>query len=785
MRLLNNIKTNIITLSFFTLPLLYALCFGANIQAQETVANGLDVVRYDNSVLTFRFTTGVPTLQSAGNGYHILSLASTNGYSRQPGAPMLPQTSTMMALTGRCRYDISIVDTVWESFDLATLAGMPSPVIMPAATARVKSIEPSAALPDPAVYGTDRMQGSPLVKTEELGTMRGSDIIRLVISPIRYNPVQSRVEVCRQMEVTIRFTSCGEKTPVAAESLNPMLNGLPMIVRTAGSDDRKEYHNQLNYSNSPYCYMVVTPKRYHNTLKPFLRWKRQEGYLVEEHYCDGETSEQIRDFLKTRYDSASVEHPAPLFILLVGDVDDIPSWPGRQRIQGIDTHRTDLYYSEFTDDNLPDAILGRLPVNDTAELKEIVKKTVEYERFRLADSSHLRRCLLVAGKENRIPAPTTTNGQVNRLKQAIIDFDSTIDTLCYYNPTSDSLSDDIKRTWESGVGYVNYTAHCKYFGWSHPLINSDYIDTMPTEGHYFLAINNCCRSNAIFGDCFGEHLLRKEGGGAIGVIGATNETLWDEDYYWSVGGNGEPQIDPQYDSLMPGAIDRLLHKHGETPESQAATQGQIVIGGNWAVSASGSPYDAFYWEIYSLLGDPSLMPYIGIPATMSITTDSLAIGDTTVTLHGTAGARVAATWNDTLYGISTIDSSGHASMHLVRPFHGNITFTATAQYRKPVQHSIIMHPEDPIGIHTVEKTQEYNIFPNPSSSSVTIEGFSEPTQILIVDIYGREVANHHVAAHERLILNTDSFHKGIYGIIFYTQQGNRHLTKSTRRLIIK
>ena len=84
MRLLNNIKTNIITLSFFTLPLLYALCFGANIQAQETVANGLDVVRYDNSVLTFRFTTGVPTLQSAGNGYHVLSLASTNGYSRQP-----------------------------------------------------------------------------------------------------------------------------------------------------------------------------------------------------------------------------------------------------------------------------------------------------------------------------------------------------------------------------------------------------------------------------------------------------------------------------------------------------------------------------------------------------------------------------------------------------------------------------------------------------------------------------------------------------------------------------
>ena len=155
---------------------------------------------------------------------------------------------------------------------------------------------------------------------------------------------------------------------------------------------------------------------------------------------------------------------------------------------------------------------------------------------------------------------------------------------------------------------------------------------MRQNGMPFVSINNCCRANEFIGDCFGEHLLRKANGGAIGAIGASNETLWDEDYYWVVGAHGMPTSTPQYDSIALGAFDRLLHNHSESQQNQASTQSQIVNAGNWAVAASGSPFSDFYWEIYSLLGDPSLMPFIGAAKVSTLNIDSVAAYDTTITL---------------------------------------------------------------------------------------------------------------------------------------------------------
>ena len=769
----------------YVFAVVLSICAINHVNAQEGPTEGMHVERFDSQTLYFRFALNNLTTRSTDSGYCFLEASATNSYSRQAGEPMLPLYQTMVALPYSGDYTVSIEGEIWDTFSLPQLCSGGSAIIAPAPPARIKSLELKPLVADATVYDADNMYSMPTVQLKTIGTMRGNRVARLTLSPIRYNPVRQIIEVCRKMEVSIQFNTSGKGEIQRSAQLNPMLQGVPLLTPEATAmNDGKEYTNNLHDSDTPYRYMVITPERYSQSLIPFIKWKQQEGYIVEEHYCDGETKEQIKAFLQARYDTASDYHPAPLFILLVGDVYDIPAWPASQHIQGIDLHQTDLFYAEYTGDYLPDAVLGRLPANDTAELRAIIEKTLAYEKFQFADSSHLQRCLIVAGKESTPPAPTATNGQVNRLKQLFTEFDSTIDTLCFYNPSSDSLADNIKQEWEAGVGYVNYTAHCKYFGWTHPLITSDYVDNLPTDGHYFLSINNCCRSNAFIGDCFGEHLLRLPNGGAIGVIGATNETLWDEDYYWSIGGTGNPTLNPQYDSLLPGALDRLLHNHGEPLVAHVKTQGQIVTAGNWAVTASGSSFDAFYWEIYELLGDPSLMPYIGLPSEQTLEIDSLSIGDTIVSLYGSANSRIAATWNDTLFGICTIDSNGAATMTLDKPFHGNILFTATAQYRKPLQHAIIMRPEDTLEI-SIPQQKKYRVFPNPASNEITIDGFDQPTTIVIADLIGQKQLQVDAKSGETLHIDSLNLPKGVYCILFYSNKNSYQQLLAAQRLVIR
>ena len=103
--------------------------------------------------------------------------------------------------------------------------------------------------------------------------------------------------------------------------------------------------------------------------------------------------------------------------------------------------------------------------------------------------------------------------------------------------------------------------------------------------------------------------------GAIGFIGCSNDSYWDDDYYWAVG-PGIISADPTYDASGLGAYDRLFHTHGESPSDWYFTMGQINYAGNLAVSASHISNKKYYWETYNLIGDPSVIPIIGTPVNL-------------------------------------------------------------------------------------------------------------------------------------------------------------------------
>lgn len=656
------------------------------VTAQKSHPEGLSLVREHNNLLQFEYGIGELVFTPVEQGTVILHATGSNTHSMEAGKPMLPQYSHIIAIPADSDPTVTIENEVWEEHTLREWDIEGQLCMTP--QYQLKSMSPSAYLP---CESDDTLYRLPLVQITQIGEMRGMKIMRITISPIAYDPSGHRLSICSHLGATINYNSSKPNDDLTTRQLLQS-DALTVFLTPKAAHSRKDYTNQIVAETRPYSYVVVAPSQYRRGLQPLISWKRQEGYIVEEIYTDSHDCNSIKDSLQRLYDNATFLRPAPFFILLVGDADVIPPFTAQHRISGLGSHRTDLYYAEFTGDYLPDALVGRLPINDTVQLHDIVDKTLAYEKYLLPDSSYLSRSLLVAGAETRPPAPVVTNGQVNYLKEYLVQHDPGHDTICFYNPSSDTLGEQIFGNLRQGVGLVSYTAHCSSWGWQHPSLTNGQIDTLAEDSHLFIAINNCCKANDFIGDCFGEHLIRKASGGAVGAIGATNETLWEEDYYWGVGNREVLSEQPLYNPSQSGAYDRLFHTHGETPIQRAQTLSQMIVAGNFAVSRSGSPYDAFYWEIYCLLGDPSLMPYIGIPASLHLQADNVNVGDMAITLHGTPYARVAATHSDTLLGVCTLDSSGNGVMSTVCLLYDSILLTATAQYHKPLQTTIVPQP---------------------------------------------------------------------------------------------
>ena len=560
-------------------------------------------------LVAVEFAMGDYRVATDGRQSVLVAKGMTNKASRE-GLPSLPTMSRLLVLPRG-------TEPVIEDASQGAIVRLPLPLGTepePYAGANIKRSGPAAVPLDKE----NAMQPAPPIAVESIGAAGRWQVYRIEAHPVCYDPVDDSYTVVPTARLVL--SAGGAKT--AAET--PHL---------------------------PERYIIVSRPEFREGLRPFVEWKRQLGFDVDEVYSPSAGCDSVKALIDNLWTDPAGREPA--YILLVGDAEQLAPYLGTTRPAGLGTHATDLYYAEHTGDYLPDALLGRWPVNDSAQLRAVVEKTIAYEQGQYIDSAQSRKMLLVAGSESRSVAPTTTNGQVSYVARETKAAHPEVDTLCYHNPASASRQAEIAADLGRGAAAVNYTAHCSTGGWTSPALTFDMVDTM-TSSKPMLFVNNCCESNAFGGTCFGEQLLRKAGGGAIGVIGATNETLWDEDYYWAVGPKTPPVLVPAYDSLRPGAFDRWIGRRAD-----AHTQGAMLMAGNMAVTASGSNYDRFYWETYCLLGDPSLMPIAGATARAQISAAALTAGSDSIRATATPGAQVAAVQEGMLLGAATADNSGN------------------------------------------------------------------------------------------------------------------------------
>ena len=528
--------------------------------------------------------------------------------------------------------------------------------VMPKQISRSKQNEEVPFQVNEGYYARNSFGASERVSIELMGVMNGVRLAKLTVSPLRYNPVENKIEFVEGLDYTIKFVN-----PDYAKSLSlRKKTGRRFADFVSGRTmNPKNVSASVNASNvrRPYKMVMVSDRMFEQAIEPFIKWKTQQGFEVVTAYTDsiGTSRTEIKNYLQALWDNATEENPAADYLLLCGDVAQIPAFDGNYASYG-DSHPTDLYYAEYTGDILPDVFYGRFSASTVEQMQAIVAKTVSYEKYEFADDAFLDKILLVAGVETNSPAPTCVNGQMNYVKQ----YFEGLDTLVYYNPSSGNHVSEVKEKLNLGQGWVNYSAHCDEKGWYSPSFLVSDVRSMTNTGKYGFFINNCCLSSKYDeAECYAEKLLRAEDKAAVAVIGGSDYTYWYEDFYWSVGAK-TPTLNPAYDGNMLGSYDRMFHTNGESFDKWYVTAGQMTQAGNLAVELSNSDRKEYYWEVYTLMGDPSLMPYAGRADSFDVVIpEAWPIGANSLSLENLpAYTYVALSIDDVLIAAAQADANG-------------------------------------------------------------------------------------------------------------------------------
>jgi hypothetical protein len=539
-------------------------------------------------------------------------------------------------------------------------------------------------------YLTDQWLADDLVRITYSGTLRALVLARVEISPVQYNPATGKIRIYDDLGAEIVFEQANYPATLELkkQKASPWFNSLYAMV---------ENYKPLPPSDelitaSPVTYVIVSDPMFQTTLQPFIAWKKKKGFKVIEGYTNnpdvGNTTTSIKAWLQGLYTTPPAGYNTPSFVLLVGDVAQIPAWAGTAG-----SHVTDLRYCEYTGDNLPEVFYGRFSATTVAQLQPQIDKTLEYEQYLMPDPSFLGQAVMAAGADASYQ--THSNGQIYYGTETYFNAAHGIFSHTYLQPepSGANYSQNIKNNVSAGVAYANYTAHCSSNGWADPSFVISDIAALTNAHKYCLMVGNCCLSCKFDVNSFAEEQLRAENKGSVGYIGGSNNTYWNEDYWWGCGYK-TVVLHPAYDAAHLGAYDGTFHDHGEAVADWFITQGQMTVCGNFAVEESTSGLKTYYWEIYHLMGDPSLMIYYSVPPALTATYQSpLMIGMTSLAVSTQPYAYIALSMNGTLLDAKTADATGAATLNFTAlNTPGMADIVITKQNRQPLISSIQVIP---------------------------------------------------------------------------------------------
>ena len=646
----------------------------------------LEVTSQNQSELRFQVQvadlTALEVTTQAGV-FHRLMIPGFHSSQRE-GAPELPMMNRLVAIPHGASARIEVEAVESRLIDLADF-GIDTP-LMPAQPSMSKSADPESwpFIYDPSAYQVDKVSQE-LVRIEDLGRLRAMDLGRVEVSPVEYYPRANQIRLTESVTFRVIFEG-GDRAAgqeLMTRTASPFFE--PVYARVSNA---KGFHDSYpDRVGDVVTMVIITPAMFETQLQDFVDWKTERGFHVIVGVIGtpevGSSTSTIQSYIHDLYNNPDPGVPAPSFALFVGDVAQCPTFS-----MGGDA--TDRPYCAVDGDTVPDIYYGRFSATNSSQLQAILDKTLMYDQFTMPDPSYLAEVVMIAGVDAGY-APTHGNGQINYGTSNYFNVAHGITSHTYLYPASGSSGPQIISDVSNGVAYVNYTAHGSQTSWSDPSFTQSNVNGLGNSGEYCLAVGNCCLTSTYdYGECFAETWLRAVDKGAIGYIGGSNSTYWDEDFWWGVGYTSNINANPTFAGTEMGAYDGLFHDHGEAEHLWYVTNDAIIFCGNLAVMEAGSSLTTYYWNIYNLMGDPTLSTYLGVPAVNPVS--YYAVSSASITVDAVPGSYVGLTQNGTLVGAGTVSPTGtEVISFFTTPAPGvDVHMVVTMQNREPYETDIAL-----------------------------------------------------------------------------------------------
>jgi len=600
--------------------------------------------------------------------------------SGEIGSPELPATHELLAVPFGATPSVSVISYTTKDYSLSEY-GISTIVPRQPSVRKDQKIEDVQFVYNEEAYQTRGLATAPEASIEVQGTMRGIRIGSLVINPVSYNAQSNTIRVFNDIEVEITFEGAdiAETERMLVSTYSPYFD----IVYKQMFNYRQimdVYDDHPDLMAYPVHMIIITPENYVSTLQPWLDWKIQKGFDVQVHTTaqTGNTYSAIHTYVQDLYNTGVSQGATPTFLILVGDTGQIPGTNGSAT-----SKVTDLYYGSVDNDYFPDMFYSRMSAENTTQLTSIIDKILQYEQYTMPDPTYLNNVTLIAGWDNY---------WTNYVGKPTIQYATTY----YYNTehgftqvnshVNQSQYNGCYNALNTGVGFVNYTAHGDNQEWTQPNFTNSNVNQLTNADKYFLAMGNCCLSgNYGYGQpCFGEAMIRATNKGAYSYIGSCPYTYWYEDYYFGVGATNTFSNTPNIANTKTGVYDAVWMDDTYNTISSMTFLGNIAVCYAHANNYQASISDLYYWQAYHVLGDGSIMPYRVNPTenTVSHATEFPA-GATSFTVNAEEGSYVGISQDNVLLGAALVDDSGSVSVTVTPVTSGDVKIVVTKPQRQP------------------------------------------------------------------------------------------------------
>ncbi len=431
------------------------------------------------------------------------------------------------------------------------------------------------------VYNKDAYFPERNAKLLSVQSYRSYPFASVRLYPVQYNPVAKTIKCCTEITYRVSWnkndflsesaTAGDESLPLNYKRMPSLLKGVVADYVPSTNTTKTEFlrSGDASVSKENADYLIVTTDKYLPAVEKFKSWKAKLGYKCQIISAEWTSPNDVRDAIKKAY----TENEKPEYLLIVGDIDDIPSfltaYTNSEDQASFGSWASDLKFAcmDGDDDYTADMARGRISVSSVDEANVVFDKIIKYEQAP-ADGDFYQNALHSAffqdytinggrmfpddGREDRRHVLTSEEilnymkgwgKNITRVYSAInwkaYGFAENFEPHYYSNSSRYSVGaklpselDGYSQAWQGstadltssineGSSYVLYRGNGAYNGWGDPSFKTSDVEALDNKDKTPVVFSINSLTGGFQTDCFCEAFLRHSNGGAVGVFGAS------------------------------------------------------------------------------------------------------------------------------------------------------------------------------------------------------------------------------------------------------------------------